>query len=84
MNSKNDTARPNPFPGLRAFTPQEGHLFFGRMESTLKVVNRLIDNRFVAVLGPSGSGKSSLVMSGVLPRMQMAKRHIRSWFSDLN
>jgi energy-coupling factor transporter ATP-binding protein EcfA2 len=83
MNSKNDTARPNPFPGLRAFTPQEGHLFFGRMESTLKVVNRLIDNRFVAVLGPSGSGKSSLVMSGVLPALQKENANGKKTYSFL-
>ncbi|HUW91579.1 MAG TPA: hypothetical protein VMV74_00325, partial [Bacteroidales bacterium] len=69
MTAKNDTPRQNPFPGLRAFKPEEGHLFFGRMESTSKVVTRLIENRFIAVLGASGSGKSSLVMSGVLPAL---------------
>lgn len=69
MTAKNDTLRQNPFPGLRAFKPEEGHLFFGRMESTAKVVARLIENRFVAVLGASGSGKSSLVMSGVIPAL---------------
>ena len=39
------------------------------MESTLKVVNRLKDNRFVSVIGASGSGKSSLVLSGVIPAL---------------
>ncbi len=67
MSDKSIIIRPNPFPGLRAFRPDEGHLFFGRMESTLKVVNRLKENRFVAVIGASGSGKSSLVLSGVIP-----------------
>ena len=69
MPDRNIIIRPNPFPGLRAFRPDEGHLFFGRMESTLKVVSRLKENRFVAVLGASGSGKSSLVMSGVVPAL---------------
>lgn len=69
MPDRNIIIRPNPFPGLRAFRPDEGHLFFGRMESTLKVVTRLKENRFVAVLGASGSGKSSLVMSGVVPAL---------------
>ncbi len=69
MADKNIIIRPNPFPGLRAFRPDEGHLFFGRTESTLKVVNRLKENRFVAVLGASGSGKSSLVLSGVIPAL---------------
>jgi len=39
------------------------------MESTLKVVSKLKENRFVAVLGASGSGKSSLVLSGVIPAL---------------
>jgi WD40 repeat protein len=69
MPDRNIIIKPNPFPGLRAFRPDEGHLFFGRMESTLKVVSRLKENRFVAVLGASGSGKSSLVMSGVVPAL---------------
>jgi energy-coupling factor transporter ATP-binding protein EcfA2 len=59
----------NPFPGLRAYRPDEGHLFFGRMESTTKVFTRLKDNRFVSVIGASGSGKSSLVLSGVIPAL---------------
>ena len=69
MADRSIIIRPNPFPGLRAFRPDEGHLFFGRNESTLKVVNRLKENRFVAVIGASGSGKSSLVLSGVIPAL---------------
>ena len=69
MPDRNIIIKPNPFPGLRAFRPDEGHLFFGRIESTLKVVSKLKDNRFVAVLGASGSGKSSLVLSGVIPAL---------------
>lgn len=69
MAEKNINIRPNPFPGLRAYRPDEGHLFFGRMESTAKVVNRLKENRFIAIIGASGSGKSSLVFSGVIPAL---------------
>ncbi len=69
MAEKTINIRPNPFPGLRAYRPDEGHLFFGRMESTLKVVTRLKENRFVSVIGGSGSGKSSLVLSGVIPAL---------------
>jgi len=58
MTDKSINIRPNPFPGLRAYRPDEGHLFFGRLESTVKVVNRLKENRFVAIIGASGSGKS--------------------------
>jgi len=69
MADMNIIIRPNPFPGLRAFRPDEGHLFFGRMESTLKVTSRLKETGFVAVIGASGSGKSSLVLSGVIPAL---------------
>ncbi len=69
MADMNIIIRPNPFPGLRAFRPDEGHLFFGRMESTIKVTARLKETGFVAVLGASGSGKSSLVLSGVIPAL---------------
>ena len=69
MTERITTVKSNPFPGLRAYRPDEGHLFFGRLESTTKVVAKLKDNRFVSVLGASGSGKSSLVMSGVIPAL---------------
>ena len=69
MADKSIIVRPNPFPGLRAFRPDEGHLFFARVESTMKVVSKLNDNRFVAILGASGSGKSSLALSGVIPAL---------------
>jgi hypothetical protein len=80
MSYDEETTRPNPFPGLRAFRPEEGHLFFGRIESIVKVVTRLKENRFVAVLGASGSGKSSLVLSGVIPAlMKENAEEKKSW-----
>ena len=57
----------NPFPGLRPFTTGEGHLFFGREAQTAELLGRLRRNRFLAAVGPSGSGKSSLVRAGLLP-----------------
>ncbi len=57
----------NPFPGLRPFTTEESHLFFGREEQCDEVLTRLSKHRFVAITGPSGSGKSSFVRCGVLP-----------------
>ncbi|MDX9773554.1 MAG: hypothetical protein RBT02_09080 [Bacteroidales bacterium] len=69
MDDKNIIIRPNPFPGLRSFRPDEGHIFFGRMESTIKVVSKLKENQFVSILGASGSGKSSLALSGVIPAL---------------
>ncbi|MCB0476552.1 MAG: hypothetical protein KDC84_00210 [Crocinitomicaceae bacterium] len=57
----------NPFPGLRPFTTDESHLFFGREGQSEEVLEKLADNKFVAVLGASGSGKSSLMFCGIIP-----------------
>lgn len=57
----------NPYPGLRSFETHESVLFFGREEHTRELLDRLAFNRFLAVIGTSGSGKSSLVRAGLLP-----------------
>jgi WD40 repeat protein len=59
----------NPFPGLRPFTIEESHLFFGREGQSDEVLNLLTNNRFAAVIGTSGSGKSSLMYCGVVPTL---------------
>jgi energy-coupling factor transporter ATP-binding protein EcfA2 len=59
----------NPFPGLRPFGPDEEHLFFGREAQVDDLLSRLARRRFVAVVGASGSGKSSLVRAGLLPAL---------------
>jgi hypothetical protein len=60
----------NPYPGLRPFEPDENHLFFGRDGQSNELLRRLRRNRFLAVVGTSGSGKSSLVRAGLLPDLQ--------------
>ncbi len=59
----------NPFPGLRPFESDEDHLFFGREPDIDALLARLRTSRFVAVVGTSGSGKSSLVRSGLIPSL---------------
>jgi WD40 repeat protein len=59
----------NPFPGLRPFEPEEDYLFFGRERQIDELLRRLRDNRFLAILGTSGCGKSSLVRSGLIPSL---------------
>lgn len=59
----------NPFPGLRSFEEEEEYLFFGREKQIDELVNKLSKTRFLAVVGASGSGKSSLVKSGLLPSL---------------
>jgi WD40 repeat protein len=60
----------NPFPGLRPFECTETHLFFGREAQKRDVIRRLSRNHFLAVVGDSGTGKSSLVRAGLLPVLQ--------------
>lgn len=57
----------NPFPGLRPFNINESHLFFGREGQSDEVLLKLSKNRFVGIIGPSGSGKSSFIYCGVMP-----------------
>ena len=67
--SSNDTT---PYPGLRPFKQEEAELFFGRESQTNEMLTRLEDHadfRFLAVIGSSGSGKSSLVRAGLLPAL---------------
>lgn len=70
-----DRHRP-PYPGLDAFTEADAAVFFGRDVQTAELVRRVQQiperpaDRFIAVVGASGSGKSSLVSAGVLPRLR--------------
>jgi dipeptidyl aminopeptidase/acylaminoacyl peptidase len=59
----------NPFPGLRPFSVEESHLFFGREGQCETVLGYLARNRFAAVTGASGSGKSSLIYCGLIPAL---------------
>ena len=60
----------NPFPGLRPFLEDEEYLFFGRESQIDRIVDKLAVNRFLAVVGTSGSGKSSLVNCGLRPALR--------------
>ena len=60
----------NPFPGLRPFESHESAYFFGRDEQCDELLGRLARHRLIAVVGASGSGKSSLVRAGLLPALQ--------------
>lgn len=67
---RNSNNGENPFPGLRPFNSFETHLFFGRDGQSTELLKRLKRNHFLAVVGTSGSGKSSLVRAGLLPALQ--------------
>jgi len=64
----------NPYKGLRAFTEADARDFFGRGELIQRLVTRLTEagpgSRFLAVVGPSGGGKSSVVRAGLVPAIR--------------
>lgn len=60
----------NPFPGLRPFETDEYRLFFGREGQSDELLTRLQRTRFLAVVGTSGSGKSSLIRAGLMPALR--------------
>ncbi len=64
----------SPFPGLKAFTPDQAPIFYGRTREIKELAGIIEkeDLRFLLVAGASGSGKSSLVDAGLIPHL---KRH---------
>jgi len=68
----------NPFPGLRPFEAHEHHLFFGRDDQIDELRKKLIRTHFLAVVGTSGSGKSSLIRAGFLPALKKNNENLPS------
>jgi formylglycine-generating enzyme required for sulfatase activity len=71
----------SPYPGLMHFTRKYAPVFFGRDAEIREILDRmrLAEGRFLIISGASGTGKSSLVDAGVLPRLEMtgiAENHV--------
>jgi WD40 repeat protein/energy-coupling factor transporter ATP-binding protein EcfA2 len=60
----------NPFVGLRPFESRDSLYYFGRGEQTKALLRQLHQTRFLAVVGSSGSGKSSLIRAGLIPNLE--------------
>ncbi len=64
----------NPYKGLRAFAELDAADFFGREKLTNRLLHRMSEtspySRFLAIVGPSGSGKSSIVRAGIIPALR--------------
>jgi tetratricopeptide (TPR) repeat protein len=63
-----------PFQGLQYFDEKDADRFFGREKLIAKIVGRLVNTRFLTIIGASGSGKSSVVRAGVIPALRRAER----------
>lgn len=59
-----------PYRGLTRFEPEDEPVFFGRERLTDQLTALVAEHRFGVVLGPSGSGKSSLLRAGLVPRLR--------------
>lgn len=70
-----------PFPGLAPFDSTHAGLFFGREEVTQTLVNRASTGRFCALIGASGSGKTSILRAGLMPKLaqQAQSEHHPNW-----
>jgi hypothetical protein len=59
-----------PYLGLQAFQEADAERFFGRADQVARVLGRLISQPLVAIVGPSGVGKSSFVRAGIVPALK--------------
>lgn len=59
-----------PYIGLNAFNEEQGHLFYGRSELIGELLSQVNVNRLITAIGPSGSGKSSVVLAGLIPKLK--------------
>ena len=72
-------ASKNPYQGLKSFEEEQSELFFGRTELVKELQDFVKNHRFTVVLGASGSGKSSLVKAGLIPRLRNPKETTEQW-----
>lgn len=66
----------NPYMGLKAFQEQDASLFFGRNDAVNTLVELVKAQPLTVVSGASGTGKSSLVLAGLLPALRAGGWHI--------
>jgi WD40 repeat protein/uncharacterized caspase-like protein len=68
----------NPYQGLQSYDEKDSYLFFGRENLIQKLYQKAIDNKqaLTVVLGASGTGKSSLMKAGLLPRLRDSQEHL--------
>jgi formylglycine-generating enzyme required for sulfatase activity/energy-coupling factor transporter ATP-binding protein EcfA2/type II secretory pathway component PulM len=68
-----------PYRELRTFREVDAPFFFGRELLSQRLFDKISNNKLVAVIGPSGSGKSSVVMAGLLPLLRRQRPPMPTW-----
>ncbi len=63
-----------PYMGLSAFGEEDAQYFYGRESLTQQLINQLLHGSFLAVVGASGSGKSSVVQAGLIAQLRQGKQ----------
>ncbi len=71
--AETDAPPPCPYPGMVPFGAAQARHFYGRDEEVARMVQLLRRQRFLMVIGPSGSGKSSLAYAGLLPALEKSR-----------
>ncbi len=66
-----------PYMGLNAFSESDAQYYYGRETLTQELIYSLQNNSFLAVVGASGSGKSSVVQAGLIPQLRLGKRDLK-------
>ena len=79
MAQEKTKGRNNPFPGLRPFGQEEKNFFAGRERETGEIIEKLLNNRFVALIGAPGCGKTSVINCGVIPSLMHAGQDSGGW-----
>ena len=71
---------PNPYQGLGAFGEEDAAFFYGRERFVDGLVKAVQSQPLVGVIGPSGSGKSSVVFAGLIPKLRKEGNWLVEWF----
>ena len=72
-NAPPDDEVPCPYRGLDVFDEEHAEFYFGRETNIERMLEKLKESRFLAVVGPSGTGKSSLVRAGLIPALRQGR-----------
>lgn len=67
----------NPYKGLNSYEPKDAQLFFGRKNAILELEKKCQNLPLCVVIGASGTGKSSLVKAGIIPKLQKDNKKVK-------